>query len=90
MGGGAGLARFFGTALLHLGVLVYLLREAQEPAVRRALALAGVVGSIAGTAVGLMGVVAGTVNALEWSTVVTYALIVLGYAGCLRQGAALA
>ena len=64
MGGGAGLARFFG--------------------------LAGVVGSIAGTAVGLMGVVAGTVNALEWSTVVTYALIVLGYAGCLRQGAALA
>ncbi|MEP6689296.1 MAG: hypothetical protein ABJC36_13180 [Gemmatimonadales bacterium] len=83
------LARFFGVALLHAGLAVYLLRDTRDSVVQRALGLAGVVGSAAGAIVGLMGVLAGTVNALGWSTVAIYALLLLGYATCLRPRSAL-
>jgi hypothetical protein len=78
------MARYFGAALLHLGLLVYLLRNVREPGVVRIMAQTGVLGSIAGAAVSLMGVMAGTVNALGWSSVAIYALLVAGYAACLR------
>ena len=86
------MSRFFGVALLQLGLVLYLLRDVREPALQRALSLAGVVGSAAGIAVSVTGVLAGTVNALGWSTVVIYAGLLLGYAGCLRAkpGAAMA
>jgi hypothetical protein len=83
------LARFFGVALLHAGLVVYLLRDTRDATVQGALGLAGVVGSAAGVAVGLMGVLAGTVNALGWSTVAIYLLLLLGYATCLRPRNAL-
>ena len=67
---------------------MYLVRDMTDAAVQRAVALTGVIGSIAGAAVSLVAVLAGTVNALGWSTVVIYVLLVLGYAACLRPRAA--
>jgi hypothetical protein len=52
--------------------------------------MAGVVGSTAGVIVALLGVVGGVVNALGWSTVVIYGLLLLGYASCLRGRTSLA
>lgn len=78
------MSRFFGVALLHLGLLLYLLKDIRDLGSIRALALAGVVGSVAGGVVALMGVVAGVVNAMGWSTVAIYGLLLLGYASCLR------
>lgn len=78
------MARFFGVALLNAGLVVYLLRDVREPSSQRALALAGVVGSVAGAAVALTAVLGGMVNALGWSTVAIYTLLLLGYANCLR------
>jgi hypothetical protein len=79
------MSRFFGVALVQLGLSLYLLREVREPVVVRALALAGVVGSACGMLVALLGVLGGVTNALGWSTVAIYGFLLLGYAGCLRR-----
>lgn len=78
------MARFFGVALFHVGLLLYFLKDVRDPGSIRAMGLAGVSGSLAGAAVALMGVTAGVVNSMGWSTVVIYALLLLGYASCLR------
>lgn len=78
------MARYFAAALLHLGLLVYLLRNAMDPTVVRTMALTGVLGSLVGAAVSVGAVMAGTVNGLGWSTVAIYAVLMIGYAGCLR------
>ncbi len=78
------MSRFFGAALVQLGLSVYLLRETREVATIRALAMAGTVGSLCGALVALLGVMNGTTNSLGWSTVVIYGLLLLGYASCLR------
>ena len=78
------MSRFFGVALLHVGLLLYLLKDIRDPGAIRAIALAGVAASVAGVAVALMGVMAGVVNAMGWSTVAIYGLLLLGYASCLR------
>jgi FtsH-binding integral membrane protein len=78
------MSRFFGVALLHVGLLLYFLKDVRDPGSVRAIALAGVVGSIAGAVVALIGLMAGIVNAMGWSTVAIYGLLLLGYASCLR------
>jgi len=78
------MARFFGAALVNLGLAVYLVRDVREAAAQRALVLGGVVGSVAGLAVALMGQLSGLVNALGWSTVAIYGLLLVGYASFLR------
>lgn len=78
------MSRFFGVALFHVGLLLYFLKDVRDPASIRAMGLAGVAGSVAGLAVALMGVMAGVVNAMGWSTVVIYGLLLLGYTSCMR------
>lgn len=39
------MSRFFGVALFHLGIVLYLMRDVRESASQRALAVAGVAGS---------------------------------------------
>ena len=84
------MSRFFGVALFQLGLTLYLLREVREPATQRALAKAGVAGSAAGLAVALMGVLGGLVNALGWSTVAIYGVLLVGYLTCMRPRTAVA
>jgi hypothetical protein len=84
------MSRFFGAALVHLGVLLYLVRETRDPATQHGLALSGVVGSVAGLAVAVMAVLGRVVNVVGWSTVVIYAALFLGYASLLRARTALA
>lgn len=78
------MSRFFGAALVHVGVALYLVREVREAGTQRGLTLAGVVGSAAGLAVALMGQLSGVVNVMGWSTVAIYGLLLLGYASHLR------
>jgi hypothetical protein len=84
------MSRFFGVALFHLGLVLYLLRGVRESVSQRALATAGVAGSAAGLAVALMGVLGGLVNALGWSTVAIYGVLLLGYLTCMRARTAVA
>lgn len=80
------LSRFFGVALLQLGLSVYLLRNVREASTVSALALGGTVSSACGALVALQGVMNGITNALGWSTVGIYTLLLVGYASCLREG----
>jgi hypothetical protein len=84
------MSRFFGVALVQLGLALYLLREVRDLTTQRGLVLAGVVGSAAGAAVALMGVLGGVTNAMGWSTVAIYAALLLGYLGAMRARTATA
>jgi hypothetical protein len=84
------MSRFFGVALVQLGLVLILIREVRDAVAIRALALAGVLGSISGVLVALIGVTSGLTNALGWSTVGIYGVLLLGYFGCLRGQQSLA
>jgi hypothetical protein len=77
------MSRYFGVALLHLGVLLWLARQVDDLLARRAIAIAGVVGSLVGLLVALSAVLGHLVNALGWSTVVIYLGLLLGYGSVL-------
>ena len=77
------MSRYFGVALLHLGVLLWLARQVEDLLARRAIAIAGVVGSLGGLLVALSAVLGHLVNALGWSTVVIYLALLLGYGSVL-------
>lgn len=73
------LTRFFGAALVEVGVVFLVGRDVAEGIARRALVLGGFVGSAAGLIVALMGQLAGHFNALGWSTVAIYGLLLVGF-----------
>lgn len=79
------MSRFFGVALVQLGLVLILIRQVREPGAVRGLALAGVLGSVCGALVALLGVMSHVTNALGWSTVGIYGLLLVGYVGCLRE-----
>ena len=81
------MSRYFGAALVHIGAAVYLILEVHEAPAQRALVVAGVVGSLAGLGVSVMGQLSGLVNAMGWSSVAIYGALLLGYASFLRGGA---
>jgi len=78
------MGRFFGVALLQVGVTLWLLKDTREAATQRGLAIGGALGAVAGIVVALMGTLAGTLNAMGWSVVAIYALLLVGYLGVLR------
>jgi hypothetical protein len=88
--GGIVMARFFGAALIQLGVLLYIAQAATDKVALRAMVVAGLVGSLAGLAVALSAQLMHVVNSLGWSTVVLYALFAAGYAAFAMKPAAAA
>jgi hypothetical protein len=79
------MSRFFGAALLHLGLVLYFIRDVTDPYTQKGLVHAGVIGSACGLLVALSGRLNGVVNALGWSTVLIYALLLAGYVSFLRN-----
>jgi hypothetical protein len=79
------MGRFFGVALLQVGATLWLLKETRDAATQRGLALGGAIGAACGIVVALMGTLAGTLNAMGWSVVAIYALLLLGFASVLRS-----
>ena len=73
------LARFFGAALVQLGLILLLIRDVPDPRTQRGVVLGSFLGSLAGLVVALTGQFWGVVNALGWSSVVIYGLLLLGY-----------
>ncbi len=78
------MARFFGLALLQVGVTFWLLKETRDAGTQRGLAIGGALGAVAGILVALMGTLAGTLNAMGWSVVAIYAVLLFAYLGVLR------
>jgi hypothetical protein len=65
-------SRLFGGALLTLGVILWLARDFRDEAAVRAVLVASVIGGVINLVVATMGTLAGTTNALGWSTVLIY------------------
>lgn len=73
------MSRFFGAALVQLGLVLYLLRDAGDPRTQRGVVIGSFIGSVAGLVVALTGQFWGLVNQFGWSTVAIYGLLTLGY-----------
>lgn len=71
-------ARYFGSALLAVGLTTFLVRATQDAAAVRALLVGNLAGDCAGALVTLMAL--GLMNAMAWSSVVLYALFAAGNA----------
>ncbi len=74
------MSRFFGTALIDIGLLVWLARNIVDALGRHAIVLSGLIAMVIGFLVALNGQMNGLANALGWSTVVIYALFAIGFA----------
>ena len=73
------MARFFGAALLQLGLVFYLIRDVSDPTTRRGVVLGSFLGSLAGLVVALTALFWGLMNSFGWSAVAIYGLLLLGY-----------
>lgn len=73
------MARFFGAALVQVGLVFYLIRDVGDPRTQRGVVIGSFIGSLAGLVVALTGQFWGLVNAFGWSTVAIYALLTFGY-----------
>ena len=74
------MSRFFGSALIEVGLILFLVRHVTDLATQRAIAIAGFLGSLVGMAVAFRAQFTGLVNSLGWSSVAIYGLLALGYA----------
>ena len=73
------MSRFFGAALLQLGLVLYLIRDVADPRTQRGVVLGSFVGSVAGLVVALTGQFWDVINRLGWSTVAIYGFLAVGY-----------
>jgi hypothetical protein len=73
------MARFFGSALVQLGLVFYLIRDVSDPTTRRGVVLGSFLGTLAGFVVSLTAQFWGLVNSFGWSSVAIYGLLLLGY-----------
>jgi len=73
------MARFFGAALVQIGLVLYLIRDVGDPRTQRGVVIGSFIGSVAGLVVALTGQFWGLVNQFGWSTVAIYGLLTLGY-----------
>lgn len=75
-------SRFFGTAMLALGLVLWFARDASEAAVQRGIALALLAGAIAGLVVTMLGTFASNavLRSNGWIAIVIYILFGAAYA----------
>ena len=74
------LGRLYGSALVELGLLVWIARALVDPLGRRAIVLSGLVATVLALVIALYGQLTDVTNALGWTTVVIFALLAIGYA----------
>jgi hypothetical protein len=73
------MARFFGSALVQLGLVLYLIRDVSDPVTRRGVVIGSFLGSLAGFVVSLTAQFWGLTNSFGWSSVAIYGVLLLGY-----------
>jgi hypothetical protein len=72
-------SRFFGAALIQLGLVLYLIRDVGDLRTQRGVVIGSFLGSVAGLVVALTGQFWDVLNGFGWSTVAIYGLLTLGY-----------
>ena len=76
------LARFFGTAMLALSLVLWFAKDATSPAVQRGMGIALIVGALAGLVVTVMGTFSSSavIRSNGWIAMLVYVLFGLGFA----------
>jgi hypothetical protein len=78
--------RFFGSALLGLGVIDWFAKDFRSWDAIRGILIGSVVTTAVGGLIALYAVLSGLSNAMTWTSVLVYALLFVGAAYCLSQG----
>jgi hypothetical protein len=73
------MARYFGVALLGIGLVTWLARDSDESKARDSLTIGLPISYIAGLALSLQATLAGQMSALGWLPVVVYLLLIIGF-----------
>jgi hypothetical protein len=73
------MARYFGVALLGIGLVTWFARYADESKARDAITLGLPISYIAGFVLSLQATLAGQMNALGWLPVAVYLLLMIGF-----------
>jgi hypothetical protein len=71
-------SRYYGGALLQVGILVWLARATQDAIAARAILIGLAVGNALGIALGIWAGTAGLQNAMVWSSVLTFGVLLAG------------
>jgi FtsH-binding integral membrane protein len=72
--------RFFGVALLGIGLIFWFARDCNDAAAIRAVLIGGAVSNAVGVVVSIWGSITHIMNALGWTVVLIYVVLL---AGCL-------
>lgn len=72
--------RYFGVALLSLGLIFWLAKDSQDMGAVKALLMGGAIGDAAGILVSIWGAATGIMNVRGWSVVLIYVVLL---AGCI-------
>jgi len=78
--------RLLGSALLTFGLIMWFVRGSHDWMALRAVLIGATVGNIVGVIVSLWATLNGVLNGLGWLFVVTYAVLLAGYAWSLYAG----
>lgn len=70
-------ARYFGSALLTFGLVVWLARRTRDDLALRAILQAGVVGNVLGGAISVWAAIAGLQNRMVWGSIAIYVVFSL-------------
>jgi len=73
-------AQLFGSALIHVGLVAWLIRNVSDGLARRAIVTSGLAANLVGLVVSLIGTLGGVISSFGWSAIVIYVLLALGYA----------
>ncbi len=82
----AAIARLFGAALLLIASIAWGTSRLRDQDARRLITASFFVYAVLGAGIALVGQLNGTWNALGWTTVATYLILVLGYGYVLTAG----
>src|SRR5688572_18670654 len=80
------MARLYGKALISLGVISWLVRDAGHDLAGRALATGAVVNFTAGSVLSAFGFVTGVANVLALGNAAVFAVLAVAFVSVLRRG----
>jgi len=73
-------SQFFGTAILAVGLLLWFAKDVTEENLQKGMAIALLVGAVAGLIISVIGTASGGLRSNGWIAIVVYALFGLAYA----------
>jgi hypothetical protein len=74
------MGRYFGVALIGIGLVCWLARDVTDGKAQRSIILALLISNIIGVIVSVQGTLSGVMSAVGWSAVGIYVLLGLGVA----------